>query len=360
MAEIVLGIGTSHSPMLTLPPEMWPAIAKRDETNPELAFPPDGVVRPYKDALAHVSPERRAKFQSPEQFVPQAAECQRALDELADSLKSARPDITIAIIDDQDEWFFEDNMPTFAVYWGESAPLIPRALPPSGREREVAEMINRGGYGDVRLDVPVPSRFGRHLIEYLIEHDFDVAHLRYLKQPYGGRVARRYPGVNGELNYVRETAPREQGLPHAVSFVVKRLFGNQPSPILPVFQNTCYPPNQPTARRCFALGQAIAAAVAEWKEHASVAVIASGGLSHFVVDEDLDRSVLGALERKDRAALSSVPRRQLHSAASETLNWVTLGGAMQATDLKMELLAYVPVYRTAAATGGGWAFARWS
>jgi hypothetical protein len=41
------------------------------------------------------------------------------------------------------------------------------------------------------------------------------------------------------------------------------------------------------------------------------------------------------------------------------LNWVALGGAMHDTPLKMERLAYVPVYRTPAATGGGWAFARW-
>jgi hypothetical protein len=32
---------------------------------------------------------------------------------------------------------------------------------------------------------------------------------------------------------------------------------------------------------------------------------------------------------------------------------------MAATSLKMELLDYVPVYRSPAATGGGWAFARW-
>ncbi len=359
MAEIVLGIGTSHSPMLALPPELWPGMGHRDEGNRELAFPPHGVVMPYKEALDHVSPELRAKYQGPEQFRVQAATCQRALDELADSLKGARPDITIAIVDDQDEWFFEDNMPTFAVYWGDTAPLIPRALPASGREREMAEAVNRRGYGDVAMDVPVASGFGRYLIEYLIDHEFDVAHMRYLEQPYGGRVARRYPTRTGELDYVRETPPHEQGLPHAVSFIVKRLFDNQPGVILPVFQNTCYPPNQPTPRRCFALGQAIAAAVAEWKEPSSVAVIASGGLSHFVVDEELDRSVLDALERKDQAALCAVPRHRLHSAASETLNWVTLGGAMQGTSLKMERLAYVPVYRTPAGTGGGWAFARW-
>jgi len=249
-------------------------------------------------------------------------------------------------------------MPALSVYWGESAPLIPRVVPPGTRDPEVAEAIMRG-YGDVSMDVPVASRFGRFLIEYLIEHDFDVAHMRYVKQPYGGRVARRYPTKQGELDYVRETPPREQGLPHAFAFVIKRLFDNKPGAILPVFQNTCYLPNQPTPRRSFAMGEAIAAAVEEWKESASVAVIASGGLSHFVVDEELDRGLLGALERNDAAALRSIPRHRLHSAGSETLNWVALGGAMQRARLKMELLDYVPVYRTPAGTGGGWAFARW-
>jgi hypothetical protein len=172
-------------------------------------------------------------------------------------------------------------------------------------------------------------------------------------------VARRYPTNQGELDYVRETAPREQGLPHAFAFIVKRLFDNRPGTILPVFQNTCYLPNQPTPRRAFATGEAIADAVAEWKSDASVAVIASGGLSHFVVDERLDRTLLGALERNDAAALRAIPRQWLHSAGSETLNWIALGGAMQQARLKMELLDYVPVYRTPAGTGGGWAFARW-
>ena len=80
---------------------------------------------------------------------------------------------------------------------------------------------------------------------------------------------------------------------------------------------------------------------------------------HFVVDENLDRTLLKALERRDAAGLRAIPRTQLYSAASEALNWVALGGAMQKSDLKMELLDYVPVYRTPAGTGGGWAFARW-
>jgi hypothetical protein len=308
--------------------------------------------------LRAVAPETRARYRGSAPFREQAEMCQRALDELAASLREAQPDITIIIGDDQDEWFYEDNMPALAVYWGDTAPLVPRQVVANAPDREVTEAIRRG-YGDVAMDVPVASRFGRFLIESLGERDFDVAHMRYVRQPYGGRVARRYPTRQGELGYVRDTPPHEQGLPHAFAFIVKRLFDNNPGPILPVLQNTCYPPNQPTPRRCFALGEAIAAIVAEWREPATVAIVASGGLSHFVVDEELDRTLLDALERRDAAALCALPRHRLHSAGSEVLNWVALGGAMQAAGLKMEPLAYVPVYRTPAATGGGWAFARW-
>jgi hypothetical protein len=358
MAEIVLGLGTSHTPMLTLPAELWSSYAQNDQKNQELAFPPHGLVMSYQEGLTARDPEARAKFRGTEPYAAQAEACQRALDELSSTLRAVNPDITVIIGDDQDEWFFEDNMPAFSVYWGDTAPLIPRTMPPGARDPEVIEAIRRG-YGDVPMDVPVASGFGRYLIEYLIEHDFDVAHMRYVKQPYGGRVARRYPTTRGELDYVRETPPRDQGLPHAFSFIVKRLFDNKPGAILPVFQNTCYLPNQPTPRRSFAIGEAIADAVAAWKEPASVAVVASGGLSHFVVDEELDRTLLGALERNDAAALRAIPRHRLHSAGSETLNWIALGGAMQRAALKMEPLDYVPVYRTPAATGGGWAFARW-
>src|SRR5947208_12693786 len=126
MAEIVLGIGTSHTPMLTLPAELWSSYASRDANNPELAFPPDGVVMSYQEALTAVPEERRARFRGDEPYAAQAQACQRALDELSATLKAVRPDITIIIGDDQDEWFFEDNMPALSVFWADTAPLIPR------------------------------------------------------------------------------------------------------------------------------------------------------------------------------------------------------------------------------------------
>jgi len=356
MAKIVLGIGTSHTPLLSLPPEMWPEYAKGDERNPELSFPPHGYVMPFPQAVETLKAEGKTRYVGPEPFAAQSRAFKQALDTLASTLQGADADVTVIISDDQDEWFYEHNMPRFAVYWGESVPLIPRSVIPGGGE--MARMIAQG-YGETPMDVPVASRFGRYLVEYLCEHDFDVAHVTHVQQPYGGNVARRYPTPDGELNSVRETPMHDQGLPHGFAFVVKRLYNMQPRPILPVFQNTCYPPNQPSPRRSYQLGQVIADAIKAWDEPARVAVIASGGLSHFVVDEELDRKLLGALENKDAHTLQTLPKERLFSATSESLNWVALGGVFEKEPLNFELLDYVPVYRTPANTGGGWAFARW-
>jgi Catalytic LigB subunit of aromatic ring-opening dioxygenase len=358
MAELVLGLGTSHTPMLSIPAELWSTYAEGDVRIPELAYPPSGQVRSYQEGLEYISPEVSARFQGAQPFADQARRCQKALDVLADTLQSSKPDITIIISDDQDEWFYEHNMPKFAIYWGESVPIRKRRGGPPGRSEEMSRLIAEG-YGNVEMDVPVPARFGRFLIEYLNDHDFDIAHFNHVRQPYGGRIARRYPTPDGELNQVRETPDHEQGLPHGFAFVVKRLFDNRPSPILPVFQNTCYPPNQPTPKRSFQLGQAIGQAVKAWPDAARVAVVASGGLSHFVVDEELDRKLIAALEQKDAETLKSLPRERLYSATSESLNWVAVGGAVHDTPLQAEVVDYVPVYRTPAGTGGGWTFIRW-
>jgi 3-O-methylgallate 3,4-dioxygenase len=357
MATIVLGIGTSHTPLLSLPAELWPAYAEGDRRNPELVYPPNGWTLSYEEALDYVAPEVKGRYTGPEPFTEWAHRCQTSLDTLSCTLRQAKPDITIVVSDDQDEWFYEGNMPALSVFWADTAPIVPRAGGP-WRDPEVKAAIAKG-YGDVAMDVPVPSTFGRYLIEYLIDHDFDVAHMRYVEEEYGGRVARRYPKQQGEIDAVRETPKHQQGLPHGFAFIVKRLYCNEPGPILPVFQNTCYPPNRVTPRRCFQVGQAIAAAVKEWPGDDRVAIVASGGLSHFVVDEDLDRPLLDGLQRKDAEALKATPRHRLYSAASESMNWITLGGAMHDLPLQMELVDYVPVYRTPAATGGGWAFARW-
>jgi len=116
MAKIVLGIGTSHTPLLSLPPEMWPEYAKGDERNPELSYPPHGHVMSFPQAVETLKAEGKSRYDGPEPFVDQSKKFKKALDTLASTLQGADPDVTVIISDDQDEWFYEHNMPRFAVY----------------------------------------------------------------------------------------------------------------------------------------------------------------------------------------------------------------------------------------------------
>jgi 3-O-methylgallate 3,4-dioxygenase len=178
---------------------------------------------------------------------------------------------------------------------------------------------------------PVASNLGRHLIESLIGEGFDVAHSRKLK-----------PG---------------EGMGHAFSFVYGRLMNGKTIPTVPIMVNTYYPPNQPTPKRCFELGRAVRAAIETWPKDARVAVIGSGGLSHFVIDEELDHQILKAMQAKDAVALGKLPQRRLNSGTSEVRNWIATAGAVEHLD--MTLIDYVPCYRSPAGTGCAMGFAEW-
>ncbi len=345
MAQVVLGIGTSHTPMLSLPPELWPAYAERDKHNPELLAPPGGKLVSYDELLAKADPSL-AKRTAPETFRAQYDECQRALAQLERALAGVAPDVVVVIGDDQEELFFEDNMPAISIYWGESLLNVPRQ---GGSPAAQAAMW---GYGKEERSYRVDSTLGKHLIEYLTEAEFDVAHSRYLREEYGGQI-----GPCSYMPAARVTQRKRQGMPHAYGFVVQRIMNEKIVQLVPVTLNTCYPPNQPTARRCYALGRALRDAIEAWDSDKRVGVIASGGLSHFVLDEELDRMALRAFENGDGEAMAALPAARMNGAASEIKNWIAMAGA--SGHLAMELLAYVPVCRTPAGTGGGWAFARW-
>jgi len=128
-------------------------------------------------------------------------------------------------------------------------------------------------------------------------------------------------------------------------------------PVIPVILNTFDPPNQPTPKRCVALGKALRELISLWHEDIRVGVIASGGLSHFVVDETLDHQVLNAIRDKDSQTLSRFDPKHLQAGSSEIRNWLVVGEMAKALDL--EWVEYIPGYRTPALTGTGLAFAAW-
>ena len=88
--------------------------------------------------------------------------------------------------------------------------------------------------------------------------------------------------------------------------------------------------------------------------------MASGGLSHFVIDEDHDARMIKAFKEKDEIALTGEPDELFRSGTSETKNWITGAGALSKSGLSIDSFEYVPCYRSEAGTGNAMGFATWS
>ena len=160
------------------------------------------------------------------------------------------------------------------------------------------------------------------------------------------------------LDRLAQRLPTGEGEGHAIAYVHRRVMDPaRPVAAVPIFLNTYYPPNQPRPARCYAFGQALRHAVESFPGDERIGVLASGGLSHFLVDEDFDRAILKACADKDAQFLQTLPRHKLHAGSSEILNWVVLAGAVEHLDL--DWFEYVPGYRTPAGTGTGLSFATW-
>jgi hypothetical protein len=341
MAEVVLGLGTSHSPQLSTPAKYWGGYAERDYRDQHLVTD-DGLIRTYEQVLAR-APSGLDREIVMEKWEQRYEACQQGIEELNSTLKKADLDALIVIGDDQKEMFTDDNMPAILVYWGDEFPVTPRPVFTADDKEHAnatsmselnAMALNSASwaYGNTHQIYPIKSDLAIHIVESLIADEFDVAHARLMRE--------------------------QQGMGHAFSFVCQRIMQDTIVPMVPIMLNTYFPPNQPSAHRSYALGQALKRAVDLWPQDARVGVMASGGLSHMVISEDLDRSVLNALRGRDVKTLYSIDRSVLQTGTSEILNWVTTGGATEHLD--MHLIDYVPCYRTVAGTGCAMGFAKWT
>lgn len=326
MSQIVLGIGTSHTPMLNAPVGDWARFIERDRIRPHLSK--EGRPVSYEELARLAGPEVAAQL-SPEVFADKHQRALAEVERLSAVVRNARLDALIVVGDDQKELYDDDNMPAMLVYRGETIRNVPLKSHPGPDWARAASA--KYFEPEVARDYPVDARLAEHLIARLME-DFDLSCANTLAEGYG------------------------EG--HAFGFVHNRLLKGQTIPLVPVFLNTYFPPNQPTPRRCHALGQALRRAVESFPGDQRIGVLASGGLSHFTVDEDLDGRVVRALRGNDAEALATLPREQLNSGSSEIRNWICMAGAVE--HLTLRRIEYIPAYRTPAGTGTGLCFADWS
>jgi hypothetical protein len=332
MAKIVLGLGTSHTPMLLASDE---TLLRFEETDRKIRHrDKDGRPTSYAELLEKADPKMAAMVK-PDEIVGRQNKARAAIAHVSKTLIDAKLDTLIVMGDDQDESYLEDCRPAFAIYYGDTI-LNSNEQHEQYRERYPEWYVkNRQGFfeDNAPRTYPVDAKLALHLIDWLMEHGFDPASSKSMR--------------------------KGEGEGHAVAYVHRRVMDDKkPVPVVPVFLNTYFAPNQPRPRRCYELGLAIRNAVESYPGDARIGIIASGGLSHFLVDEEFDRGILKACADKDARFLQNLPRNKLHAGSSEILNWVGIAAACEHLDLNW--FEYVPGYRTPAGTGTGLSFASWA
>ena len=219
-----------------------------------------------------------------------------AMQELGKTLDETRPDALIVLGSDHLETFFLSSVPTFAIVAGEQS---------------------HAAFAGREYNLPIHQGLAEGLLERLIQADFDMSY------------------------------SQDAVLGHSFAAVYEWVLGGRAIPVVPVFINVYLPP-LPSARRCAALGKAIAGIVASRPER--VAIVASGGMSHYPGTWkypqpafDFDHWAIGKMEQGNHEALLDLTVQQLDEVGNtEMLPWMVLFGAIG--NQPGELLTYQPTW----------------
>jgi hypothetical protein len=225
--------------------------------------------------------------------------CHVAMEKLADKWDQIGADVAVILGNDQNEIYETDQLnPPFMVFFGDTIPNYPQSeedkkcLPPGVAEAE------HGHATDVYTEYRGIPELGSHLIKTLTEREFDVA------------ASKVWP------KHARN------GASHAFGHIYRQVMRDKVVPNVPVYQNTFFPPNQPTAKRSYQFGRVIKEAIESWPSDKRVAVFASGGMSHFVIDEEFDRKFVAALKAETGLShLNSTEGASVRNVGAEVLDF---------------------------------------
>ncbi|RPK03094.1 DODA-type extradiol aromatic ring-opening family dioxygenase [Priestia endophytica] len=256
-------------------------------------------------------------------------------------LKKFNPDVIVLISDDHFNSYYYNHMPSFTI-----------------------GIDKCEGWGDWQLpeyQIPVQKDLAKHILDTGLEKGIDFAFTMSMKVDHGHTQGIYF--LNSDLAI----------------------------PVVPIAINTSAPP-LPTMDRCFQLGEILREAIQSWGENKRVAIVASGGLSHWVpipkidseneedqdmihilthgrpeikdsneykktrenrvttiksgpVNEEWDRSFLNALTSGDISALRNWSYDYIEenggNGGQEIRNWLVLLGALQ--DFNAEVVCYEPI-----------------
>ncbi len=241
-----------------------------------------------------------------------------ALAEMRRRLAEARPDVLVAFVNDHVQNFFYDAMPALCVgvadaYWAPS----------------------EGGSEFLRIParrVPGARAWARALLDAGLEAGFDLAYSHELEF---------WDDVSVPLHFL---------LPDAAV------------PLVPVLTN-CVAPPLPPPGRSWALGAFVREFVARRPAGERVALLGTGGLSHWIgvpghgrINPAFDQRILGWIREGRGEAVAALStdaiERDGGNGGQEIRNWIAVLGALPG--VKGEVLAYEPVPEWLTGCGAVW------
>ena len=152
-------------------------------------------------------------------------------------LEDSGADVVVLVSDDHFNSYFYDHMPSFTIGIGECE-----------------------GWGDWQIPkykIPVQQDLAKHILQTGLENNIDFAFTMSMKVDHGHTQAIHF--LNSDLTI----------------------------PVVPIAVNTAAPP-LPTMDRCFQVGEMLRKSIESWESDKKVAIVASGGLSHWVPIPKID------------------------------------------------------------------------
>ena len=224
------------------------------------------------------------------------------------------PDVAILVYNDHANGVDLDIVPTFAIGTAERYAVADEGF---GR-RPVPDVM---GHPDLSF----------HLVQSLIDDGFDLTVFSELEVDHGFTVPLS----------VWKPDPGDAW----------------PCPVIPIMVNVIRYP-QPTAARCYALGQAIGRALSGYSGVKTVGILGTGGMSHQLagaragfINPTFDHMFLEAIEN-DPAKLAALTRedyiREAGSEGIELIMWLIMRGALNERVRKVHSAYHVPASNTAA------------
>jgi hypothetical protein len=214
--------------------------------------------------------------------------------QVREQLEAAAPDVIIEVASDHFTNFFYNNLPQFCIG------AMPEAEGPTETYCVMPHRVVRG-----RPDL------AKKVLSFGLKSSFDLA------------------------------MSEEFRLDHSVLVPLHFLTPGMDIPVVPLYVNGLAPP-LPSARRCYALGQALRRFIDQWDSDQRVALLASGSFSLEVggprvgyTDKPWVNLVSSLLEQGNYRSLARRATEQRMSAAGnvsgELLCWITVAGALGET-----------------------------